>query len=97
MQIQISANSRARAGGAAHKGECGGNASGADHPLQAVLSFSSEGYWRLPTLGAAAVACTSRKQTDHCAVEAGWGGEEKNDQGKCHLNVQGRTHGPRGI
>ena len=50
---------------AAHKGKRGEHASGADHPLQTVLSFSSEGDWLRCILGAAAAALTSRKQTDH--------------------------------
>ena len=49
---------------AAHKGKHGEHASGADHPLQTVLGFSSEGDWLRCILGAAAAALTSKnKQT----------------------------------
>lgn len=50
---------------AAHKGKRGQRASGADHPLQTVLGFFSEGDWLRCILGAAAAVLTSRKQTDH--------------------------------
>ena len=56
---------RKRCEPAAPKGKHGEHASGADHPLQTVLGFSSEGNWLQCILGAAAAVLTSRKQTDH--------------------------------